>query len=244
MEQRGFFDIHTHILPEADDGAASMDVTIEMLQRAYEQGIRHIIATPHYIKGHKKLSIEVLQERLREVQKEADNMFPDMHLYLGNELYYVGSVLEDVENGQAATLAESDYVLIEFDVTTEYKEIYQGLRKAVEMGYRPVLAHMERYECLYKKYNLIEELVSLGVYLQMNAGSVIGGIFDRRAAYSRQLIQKGYIHLLGSDCHNMEQRPPRMKDAADILRKKKISGDILEQILFRNPQRILENRYI
>lgn len=244
MNMEGFYDIHTHILPEVDDGAASMSMTRKMLKEAYHQGIRHIIATPHYIKGHKKVSAELLYQRLQEVQKEADKISPEIRLYLGNELYYSGSVLEDVLNGQALSLADSDYVLIEFDVTAEYKEIYQGLRKAVEMGYRPILAHMERYECLYKKYDLIKELLSLGVYLQMNAGSVIGGMFDSRAAYCRRLIQDGYIHLLGSDCHNMEHRPPKMKDAVDILRKKKISEDVLERILFRNPQRILENRYI
>ena len=244
MEQKGFFDVHTHILPEVDDGAVSMSMTMEMLQRAYNQGIHNIIATPHYIKGHKNLPIETLKQRLQEVQKEAAKISPDIRLFLGNELYYSGSVLEDVQSGQAATLAGSDYVLIEFDVTVEYKELYKALRKAVEMGYRPILAHMERYECLFKKYDRIEELRSMGSYLQMNAGSVIGGMFDSRASYCRKLIQSGYIHLLGSDCHNMEHRPPRMKDAVEALRKKKVSEDILERILFRNPQRVLENKYI
>lgn len=244
MDKKGFYDVHTHILPQVDDGAASMDMTIEMLLEANRQGICHIIATPHYIKGSKQVPIEKLRQRLEKVQEEADRILPGVRLYLGNELYYSDSVLEDVQNGQAATLAGSDYVLIEFDVTVEYKEIYRGLRKAVEMGYRPILAHMERYECLYKKYDRIEELLSLGVYLQMNAGSVMGGMFDGRAAWCRRLIQDGYIHLLGSDCHNMEHRPPKMKDAVEVLRKKKISEDILERILFHNPQRILENRYI
>ena len=240
----GFFDVHTHILPEVDDGASSMEMTKEMLQEAYRQGIRSIIATPHYIKGEKKVPIEQLRQCVYEVQKEAHRISPEFRLYLGNELYYSDSVLEDVKNGLASTLADSDYILIEFSVTSEYRELYQALRKAIEIGYRPILAHMERYHCLYKKYDKIEELLSLGVYLQMNASSVIGGLFDSRANYCRKLIQENYIHLLGSDCHNMEYRPPKMSEAVEVLRKKKIAESTLEKILFHNPQRILENKYI
>ncbi len=244
MNREGFFDVHTHILPAVDDGASSMKITKEMLKEAYKQGIRYMIATPHYMKGEKKVPIEQLRQCLQRVQEEAYQISPEFRLYFGNELYYSDSVLEDIENGLAATLAESDYILVEFSVTAQYREIYQGLRKGIEMGYRPVLAHMERYECLYKKYENIDELLSLGVYFQMNAGSVIGGLFDRRAAYCRKLIQEGYIHLLGSDCHNMEHRPPKMKEAVKILKKKKISENVLEKILFYNPRCILDNRYI
>lgn len=244
MNMEGFFDVHTHILPQVDDGASSMEMTKEMLKEAYRQGIRYIIATPHYIKGEKKVPIEQLRQCVQKVKEEAYQISPELHLYLGNELYYSGSVLEDVERGLAATLANSDYILVEFSVTAEYRELYQGLRKGIEMGYRPILAHMERYECLYKKYNKIEELLSLGVYLQMNTSSVMGGLFDSRATYCRKLIQEDYIQLLGSDCHNMEHRPPKMRDAIEVLKKKKISEGKLEKILFRNPQRILQNKYI
>ena len=90
----------------------------------------------------------------------------------------------------------------------------------------------------------MEQLLSLGVYLQMNASSVIGGIFDSRANYCRKLVQENYIHLFGSDCHNMQYRPPKMREAVEVLKKKKISESTLEKILFRNPQCILDNKYI
>lgn len=244
MNMTGFYDMHTHILPAVDDGAASVEMTRQMLQKAFEQGIRHIMATPHYIQEHLRVDQATLLQRYQLACKEAWQISPDMHIYLGNELYYSDSVLEDVRKGKANTLADSDYILIEFPVNVSWQGLYQGLRKSVGAGYRPVLAHMERYECLYRREERLDELAALGVYLQMNADSVMGGILDNQAANCRRLIKEGRIHLLGSDCHNMTHRPQEMLGAVEYLRKKKVPEDVLERILFRNPQQVLANKYI
>ncbi|MDK2808972.1 MAG: protein-tyrosine phosphatase, partial [Clostridiales bacterium] len=210
----------------------------------YEQGVRSIIATPHFISGSTKDTIVERRRLVEQVKEVAKEIAPDLAVFIGNELYYTGAVLEDLQKGRASTLADSDYVLVEFSTTTPYKEIYQGFRQLIQAGYRPVLAHVERYEALYKKEDNIRELISLGIYIQMNTESVMGGLFDGRAAYCRKLMASGLIHLLGSDAHSDTKRPPLMLDAVTLLRKKNIPEALLEKILYVNPERILQNKYI
>ena len=244
MKYSNYFDIHIHLLPGVDDGAKSMEITKQMLLKAYNQGIRYLIATPHFISGKTNYTKEDLKKIIDEVKKEAKSIDSDLQIELGNELFYSESILLDLIEGRAASLCESDYVLVEFAINIRYKEMYQAMRRFLEAGYRPILAHVERYECLYKEINKLRELISLGVYIQMNTESLMGCFMDSHAFYCRKLIMQGMVHLLGSDAHGGDERPPIMLDAVKILEKKRVPEILLERILFYNPERILCNKYI
>lgn len=238
-----FIDIHTHILPEVDDGSRSMAETIKMLQIAQEQQIETIIATPHFIPGGKNLPVDVLKQRLEQVQAEAIKINPSMKVFLGNEIYYSESVIEDLKSGKALTLAESRYVLVEFSTKDTDQHIYRALSGLIRAGYIPILAHVERYRCFYKKEYLIHDLIEAGCYIQMNSRSLIGGFLDREAAYHRSLIEQGLIHLIGSDCHDEKVRIPYMMKAAQMIINK-YDESLVSKILFTNPLNVLENKYI
>jgi len=238
-----YFDVHSHILPGVDDGSKSMEVTIQMLKLALSQGIRCIIATPHYAVGAKNVSAEYLQKVKTQVQEEAYRLDKDFQILLGNELFYSESIVDALKSGEALTLAGSRYVLVEFSVKEAYRNIYKGMGQLVHSGYAPILAHVERYHCLERKTDFIMELIELGCYIQMNSNSLIGGIFDTEAAYNRKLFSQGLVHLVGSDCHDPIMRVPKMKAAVDTLRKK---GDeeLIRQIFIDNPLMIMKNIYI
>ena len=238
-----FIDIHTHILPEVDDGSSSMEETIKMLQIAQEQQIETIIATPHYIPGGRNLPVNVLRERLEQVQAEAIKINPAMKLFLGNEIYYADSVTEDLKSGKVLTLADSRYVLVEFSTKDTDQHIYRALSGLIRSGYIPILAHVERYRCFYKKEYLIHDLIEAGCYIQMNSTSLIGGFLDREAAYHRSLMEQGLIHLIGSDCHDEKVRIPYMIKTAQMMIKK-YDESLVNKILFTNPLKVLENKYI
>ena len=129
-----FIDIHTHILPEVDDGSGSMEETIKMLQLAQEQQIATIIATPHYIPGGRNVPVEVLRQKLEQVQAEASKVNPNMKLFLGNEIYYSDSVIEDLKAGKILTLADSRYVLVEFSTKDTDQHIYRALSDLIRNG--------------------------------------------------------------------------------------------------------------
>lgn len=242
-ETIGFIDVHAHILPEVDDGSGSIDETIRMLTRAYEQGIRTIIATPHYASGARNTPTDKLHLIREQVQLEAHKISPEFTILPGNEIFYSGSTISRIKSGEALTLAGSRYVLIEFSTRESYNSLYQGMSEVIRSGFLPVLAHVERYRCFYKKEYLINDLIELGCYIQMNSSSVLGRIFDTEANYSRKLIKQGLVHLLGSDCHDDMVRIPCMKGAEAALLKK-CDESLVQRILYRNPSKVLQNTYI
>ena len=238
-----YFDIHTHILPGVDDGPSDMEQTIRMLQIAASEQIMTIIATPHFICGKRNPDPEYLLQLKDQVQEHACNINKDLRILLGNEIYYSESVIEDLKQGKALTLAGSSYVLVEFSTGERFKAIYHGIGNLIRHGYMPILAHTERYACLYKRTDLISELVKAGCYIQLNSSTVAGSVFNMKAAFLRGLINKGLAHFIGSDCHNDDVRKPIMKAAVRHLLK---SSDIetAERILYENPLKVLENTYI
>ena len=131
------------------------------------------------------------------------------------------------------------YVLVEFGVNDPYTYIYRAIQSFGYAGYIPIIAHAERYEAVFCHINRIEELVSLGAYIQINAESLIGGIFDKRSSFCKKLTKEGLIHFLGSDCHDFRNRRPNMKKAAEVVLKKNA-----QQILETNPRNMLEGKSI
>ena len=243
MATKQFIDIHSHILPGVDDGSSSMEETMEMLRIAGNEGITTMIATPHYAAGSKNMDMEQLVGIKNKVQETAKELELNLDILLGNEIYYSESVLEDVLSGKVMTLADSHYVLIEFGVREYFKTIYHGLQEFVLAGYAPVLAHVERYQCLIKREDLMEELIKLGSYIQMNSFSLSGGFWNTEAAYHRKLVNKGLIHLIGTDCHDAKRRPPCIESAYKAVRKH-MSDIQIQQIFVEHPRKILENKYI
>lgn len=238
LTEGNYTDIHAHILPGVDDGAKDMETTKAMLHLAKKQGIHTIIATPHYRAGQYKLTAGQLEDLQKQVQREADKEDMDIKILLGNELYYSKDICSRLEDKKALTLAGTRYVLVEFSPDQSYTEIYQGMRELIQEGYVPILAHIERYDCLHrkKKRDKIQELIRLGVYMQMNVHSL-------HKRYWRKLVKDGYIHFLGSDSHNTKNRSPKMQEGLKQLGRM-VTRKQMEKILIENPKCLRENKFI
>ncbi len=243
MDTIRLMDIHTHLLPKVDDGASDMEETVRMLEMAKGQGIRTIIATPHFGLGSLDKSVEELIECKEKVQQKAAAIDPDIKIYLGNELYYRESVLEEVLRGNALTLAGSRYVLIEFSVRVDYKSLYQGLNKFILAGYAPILAHVERYRCLMEEEVRIDEIRELGVYIQMNGSSLLGNFLDKRVRLHRRLLKERLLHFVATDCHNTSTRAPNLEKAFHTV-VKLTDWEYAVELFYDNPLKIIENKYI
>lgn len=213
MIEQEITDIHAHILPGIDDGAKDWEEAGTMLDMAISQGIRTIIATPHY-------SRRVLPEQIRELvlmlTKEARKTCPEFTIYPGQEILYFDSMTDALKDGKALTLADSRYVLIEFVPAVPFQKMYQGLRKIQQAGYHPVIAHVERYEAL-RKTESFQELREMGCLMQMNYKSLQGGAFDKHARWCRKQVQQGQIHLLGTDMHHSDHRTPVIRKSLEWL---------------------------
>ena len=238
--QINYFDMHTHILPEVDDGSAGEEESLNMMELAYREGIRYICATPHYSvkKAVPKEKLVTAYNHLRCRMKEN---YPDMELYLGNEILYSYDVIEHLEKGLASSYNGSCYVLIEFFPSEKYRYIYEAVQAVRRAGYIPVIAHIERVKCLWKDWLKLDELKNCAAVFQMNTGSLTGSPLDSHVRYCRKLIQENYIDILGSDMHGSVHRPPVFKKAAEWIRQQ-CGEDILRRLAFENPIIILKNQ--
>uniref|UniRef100_UPI004055F1E7 CpsB/CapC family capsule biosynthesis tyrosine phosphatase n=1 Tax=Acetatifactor sp. TaxID=1872090 RepID=UPI004055F1E7 len=237
-----YIDIHSHILPCMDDGAKNRNDTLEMLQTAYQEGISHIIATPHYKSGRFPANAMKLQETLSEVQQLAREHGIPVSLYAGNEIYYHSEIEELFDKKDLCTLNNSQYVLIEFSPFERYIYIRNAIEDVLGMGYIPILAHVERYECMCKNIKNVEELKSIGCEIQVNAGSVTGDNGWKIKKMVQKLLKRELIDYIGTDAHNTMSRKPAMKKCAAYLYKK-CEETYADAILFGNANKnLIQNR--
>lgn len=210
----GIIDVHAHILPGVDDGAADWDEARRMLQCAYGQGVRTVIATPHY--SHRQ-DVGRLRRLAGQLDEEAKKIAPEFDVLLGQEILYFDSMTERLKEGHALTMAGSRYVLVEFMPEIPYQKLYQAVRTVLMSGYYPIVAHVERYRVLRDERHM-EELAGTGCQMQMNYRSLQGNVFDRDARWCRRQVQEGRIQLLGTDMHHMDHRTPEISKSLDWLK--------------------------
>ena len=216
---------HSHILPEMDDGSRDVAESISMLEMLTSQGVLTVVATPHFYANDE--SVEQFLERREQsfgiLQKALPENAPQ--IILGAEVrYYAG--ISHMENLKSLRIQGTKLLLLEMPMATwtEYM-IRELIELASQRGIRLVLAHIERYIPLQKRETWIR-LARNGIIMQVNASYFIS-LASRRKAISR--LVDGDVQLLGTDCHNMTNRPPKMGQATDFIRKK-LGDDYLTQM--------------
>lgn len=243
MENTGYLDIHTHILPGIDDGSKDWSMTEEMLRMAYAQGIRTIVATPHNYPGETGVKSRAIKELCEKTEEMARRMNLFMRIFPGNEIFYREGIAREIEKGEILSLAGSRYLLVEFHPGSYRKEILNGLRELTENGYLPIIAHVERVEALFGNEKAYTEALNAGCYMQTNCASLLGSRFDKRTRRLKKLLGEGKIHFLGSDCHNVKERRPLMQDVIQKL-SRSLSEDQIEKFTAENVKKFLKNEYI
>lgn len=230
-------DIHTHLLFGVDDGPKTLEESIEMLKSAKAQGIDAMILTPHYRHGmfaYPKEQIEANFARLLTTAREIG-----IDLYLGTEYHVNSMMLEHFKEGRCRTLANTQYVLAEYKHDTEFPYIMASVRDLLRNGYIPIVAHVERYMCMYDLDN-VEALMDVGAMIQVNADAIIGVDGFRVKSFAKKLLKYGYIDFVGSDSHGIKKRVNNMGKCRDYLYKKYDSAYV-DKILEKNARVILQS---
>ena len=244
MEKRWkYVDIHTHIVPGVDDGSSRMEESMRMVKMAYDEGVRVIVATPHYGLWNPTYDREKALRACHSLRDNVARLYSDMKVYTGNEIYYSPGIVEDLDEKRALTLGGTDYVLMEFSVNEERDAIVNAVRELVMAGYRPILAHVERYEKLRRDVEEVRRLMDAGAYIQINTNSFMGSRRDRRTAWCAQLLRERCVHFVASDCHNCGSRKPLMETA---VRRMIAMSDVqtVKRIVHTNVMRLVKNQYI
>ncbi len=239
----GYYDMHCHILPGVDDGAKTPEEAIQMLRISRQEGIRHVVLTPHFHRGHYESTPALLKQKYEELNALAAREIPDMRLYLGNEICYSLDAAERLAKGQVLTLGDTQCVLVEFFPDSELRTIRNGLQEIQMLGKQPILAHMERYKTLVGDYQAVESLVHMGFYMQINTSAVTGKDGFRIKQFVKKLLSYELVHLIGTDAHGAERRRPAMKECAAYI-EKKWGRDYAQELLVRNPEKVLRGEYL
>ena len=238
-----YIDIHSHIIPGVDDGARSIDTSMRMLQIAADDGISEIILTPHNKPGHHPVDFSALASKVEELQKRLSENDTAIKLYIGNEIYYRSELVSEIENGLAATLAGTHYVLVEFGPLEDYDYIRSGIYTLLMNGYRPVLAHAERYRNIRVKKLGLEDLAAMGCYIQLNADSIMGKYGFEVRQFTRKLLKKELVHFIATDAHDIDKRAPRLSACAEYITKK-YGEDYASDLLYDNPYKAIRDEEI
>lgn len=203
-----FYDMHSHILPEFDDGAQSVEESLELIDCLKKQNINNICLTPHFYTN--EMSAEDFIEKRRIAYENFLPHIPqDVNVILGTEVF-ITKYLFNNDDLSALTYGKSNYILTEFSYGSTFTQrTLQELSMLKEnYGLIPVLPHVERYEALLNDISLLYELKSNGIIIQTNACTYTsrGSFFKRRKLL--KLIKEGLIDILGTDAHSLVHNPP------------------------------------
>lgn len=204
-------DIHSHILPGVDDGSKSMEMTKNILSRYVEEGISAVMCTPHQSAQLRRSA--VLRERFALFKEEVSS-YP-IDFYLGSEIYYYDGMLADLKSGELLTLNDTSYVLVEFSTRAELANIPDAVYELSLAGYKPIVAHVERYDYLEK--SSYDEIISNGGMLQVNCSS-----FGKKEHLGllKRLLKRDMISFIASDAHSDGRRNVDFSAARKFIAKK------------------------
>jgi len=244
-----FTDIHTHIIPAIDDGATSIQETIEMLRIAYQAGTRGMVATPHmFLDGYEKNDILLVNDRfadtiaaLKEYSEQPEYAFiRDMRLSLGSENYASIEFIDALARGCVVPINGGRYLLVEFSPFLPLAKIEMILQRVLQSGYFPVVAHTERVTAVQEKPARLQDLAAMGCFFQVNADSFLDSANPRLRKTSLTLAKEGFVHVIASDGHRPARRPPILGAASQKLQQK-YSPQVVQAWLQDNPARIVSN---
>jgi protein-tyrosine phosphatase len=235
-------DLHSHYLYDVDDGARTLEDAVAMLRIAAEDGVEHMVATPHqFHPAGYHVEVPLARERLAEVRTAAAADGIGVELSLGAEIHFSENITDGLADGTLLPMAEgSRYFLFELPTTSvpaeEFlAEIVFGFQTK---GFYPVLAHPERNFEIMADPKIAARLRERGVLMQLTAQSITGAFGRKTLKAAKKLVKWGVADVIASDAHNPDRRPPGLSEAVRTVAKW-VGADRAERMVTETPRRIL-----
>ncbi|OBZ11238.1 tyrosine-protein phosphatase [Bacillus sp. FJAT-26390] len=213
-------DIHTHILPGIDDGAASFDDTLNMARAAVSEGITTIIATPHHANGTYTNTANDVAEHTSSINEQLLAAGVPVTIRTGQEIRVHDDLLDAWNRKELLPLADSSYVLIEMPSSRIPKSMIELVHELNILNLKPIIAHPERNAEVVKHPERLAELIEAGAFAQVTSHSLLGGFGKRIEQASWSLMKAGLIHIVSSDAHHIERRGFRLREAYDSIERR------------------------
>ena len=236
-------DIHSHILPNIDDGARSIEETFNMIKEAKNVGFDVIVSTSHYMEGYYETNVPEREVWVKAIHENLQAKNIDINLFLGNEIYMSDNIIELLEDRKASTINDTSYVLFELPLNVEPLNLYDTIYELQQYKLVPILAHPERYSFVQREPELIYDLVEKGVLMQANYGSIIGQYGKKAQMIVKKFFEGNMIHLLGTDVHRQNTIYPKIPQIMSELNEL-IGEEKLKELTEINPRLVIQNKRI
>jgi protein-tyrosine phosphatase len=208
-------DIHSHIVYGVDDGAKTIEDSVAMVRMAGEHGTTDIVATPHASPEY-KFQPDAVRERLTEIEAATGGA---VRLHTGCDFHLSFDNIQDaIANPRKYTIDHKNYLMVEFSDMLIFHNTAEIFERLMGAGMIPVITHPERNDLLRRRREQIAEWVEAGARVQVTGQSLTGRFGRRAEAFSRELLDHNLVHVIASDGHDLEHRPPRLDEAYGWLK--------------------------
>ncbi len=195
--------MHSHLIPAVDDGSTSVENSLDMIRRFADAGYKKLITTPHIMSDFYRNTPEILLPKLELVRQAIKQQQIPIEIDVAAE-YYLDYDFEQKINKEKLLTFGANYVLFEVSYVNMPENIDSVIFQLQTQGYRPVLAHPERYPFWYEHFDKYVELKSKGVFLQLNVNSLTGYYSPTAKKIAERMIEENIVDFIGSDCHRMD----------------------------------------
>ncbi len=195
-------DVHSHLIPGIDDGTKTMEDSIDIIGSFSMLGYRKLIITPHIMSDYYRNTPEIILEGLEKVREALVEHNIEMELHAAAEYYLDADFDEKIENKELLTFGDN-YVLFEMPFVSEPSILSSSIFKMQTAGYRPVMAHVERYPFWHHDWSKYTSLYDRDVVLQVNMGSLTGAYGPEVKKIAERLVDEDMVGIIGSDCHHI-----------------------------------------
>ena len=233
-------DLHCHILPGIDDGAADLTVSLRMARALAADGVSIVACTPHILPGLYHNAGPQIRGATEELQQALDREGIALRLVTGADNHVVPDFAAGLKSGRLLSLADSRYVLVEPPHHVAPVRLEDLFFSLIVAGYVPILTHPERLSWIKSHYGLMQRLVHAGVWMQVTAGSLTGHFGSKAQYWAERMLDEGYVHVLATDAHDVERRPPNLSQGLERAAER-IGIDAAEHLVVTRPRGVIEN---
>jgi protein-tyrosine phosphatase len=235
-----YIDIHSHLIPQFDDGPKDFQESLKMLRQAEDQGITDVFATSHFNERIPEETELDYFKKLSILREKANDEKLSITIHSGAEIFYHHFIENTVKKSKVTTFGNwEQYVLLEFPMFQMPDGAEEVLFRLVAEKYIPIVAHPERYVKIVEKPRRILNFIRYGGLLQVNGGSILGHFGKEIQKLSIQLLEQELIHFIASDSHSATSRQFVLKAVYEFLQDK-ISQEYLDKLLYLHPRMIID----
>lgn len=232
-------DMHSHILFGVDDGPATLEESIDLLEQAVKEGITGIIATSHAKQPQYNVEAMTVKEQLQILRKELEKRQMQLELFEGHEIRLHESLIDGIHNGDLLKLANSKYILLEFPSQHVPHYASTMINELLANDIIPIIAHPERNKGIAEKPERLARLIRQGAIAQVTSGSLCGHFGHSVQKIALDLVDSNLVHTVGSDVHNLANRPFLFDKGLTYLEKHGRSDYV--DLFLENNERITTN---